>query len=203
MLTNTVFFIASLLAAGNSTAPPQPSVTVTKQDRITDHETSGNLESLNPVNCVPIAALSRTNTPADLLAGANKCADKADYESAVTLYSVAGAYGIFDTLRVRDQSALEALEVLRLNFANSLNERQKAAFGQAIQHALSDAKTHAALCTSLEELGPPDYFPTYMVQHGMNAFAGGTPGGELEKDFDAPKAWVTALDAAARCKAGA
>ena len=203
MLTKNLLVIFVLLfAASCSTVATQPPVTVTKNGKVTNFETAGNLQSLSPVDCVPIAALSRADTPADLLVGANKCAAKADYEAAVALYSVAGVYGTFDKLRVRDQSAHEALQALRVNFANSLNEQQKAAFGQVIRHTFSDTSTHDSLCASLKSLGPPNYFPTYMVQHGMNAFSGGTPGGELQPNFDAAKAWSTALDMAAHCKVG-
>ena len=53
----------------------------------------------------------------------------------------------------------------------------------------------------IERIGAPDYYPRYMVQHGMQAFLISDGSDGLVKDFDAPAAWKQALDSYLHCPA--
>jgi hypothetical protein len=47
----------------------------------------------------------------------------------------------------------------------------------------------------------PDYYPRYMVLHGIRAFSGNPHEGALVKDFDAPGVWKNLQSAYFHCPA--
>jgi hypothetical protein len=68
---------------------------------------------------------------------------------------------------------------------------QKQAFKQALTAVMSDPKKHADFCLSVRKIGPPDYFPKYLVMHGMNAFLSSHPEqNALVPNFDAQSTWA-------------
>jgi len=56
-----------------------------------------------------------------------------------------------------------------------------------------------AYCTRVRKIGPPDYYPRYMVQHGMRAFTGRKSPRGLVRNFNAEKAWEKSLDTYLHC----
>jgi hypothetical protein len=55
------------------------------------------------------------------------------------------------------------------------------------------------MCKEVERIGPPAYFPRYMIQHGMGAFLNNGSGDGLVKDFDAKAAWQESLAGYLHC----
>lgn len=53
---------------------------------------------------------------------------------------------------------------------------------------------HATLCEQVKKIGPPRYFPAYMVNHGMSAMIGAlsnqAPAAPLKADFNAAATWT-------------
>jgi hypothetical protein len=167
--------------------------TVSSAAQVTNHETKGNLESPNPTKCVKIANLTNQHNPADIFVGISKCLSSKNYKFASKLYMTAIAYGRYDTMRVKDKSAHQAISVLRMNTFSQLEEGQINEL-QAAMKIVSDDKT---TCDSIIKLGSPEYHPNYMLQHGMSAFTG--EGGGLVEDFKASEAWHKVIKDYLKC----
>ena len=55
------------------------------------------------------------------------------------------------------------------------------------------------LCAMMKTLGAPNYYPKYMILHGMNAFLG-IEGDGLKPNFDADREWGKILRNNLSCK---
>ena len=181
-----------LLTTACATAQNEPST-----PKVTNHEAKGNLQSPAPLGCVAIAELSNRNTPADITPAVRRCINAGDYVRAVELFAVAGAYGRFDKLRVPDETAHQAIAILQLSYFENLSQKQQDAFQGELKARFSDGSPPLLnFCKRIQRLGPPDYHPAYMLQHGMRAFTGD---GGLKKDFDPKAAWASILDGYVHC----
>jgi hypothetical protein len=176
----------------------QPGVIVTQQGKITNFETKDNLKSFHHLDCVDIAALTTDDTPADIYPAVRTCIDHGDFQRAARLLAIAGTYGRFDTLRVLDVSAHQAVQVLGMTNLRDLSQDAKEQF-QAAFKAVAGSDQLADLCGQVRKLGPPTYYPTYMMQHGMSAFTG--KGGGLKQDFNAAEAWDSSVSTYLHCPA--
>lgn len=56
----------------------------------------------------------------------------------------------------------------------------------------------ASLCAAVDRAGPPDYVPSYMIQHGMGTFLGRSDG-DLVRGFDPDKGWQDLLSGYMHC----
>lgn len=175
---------------------PQPGVIVTQKGNITNYETKDNLKSFHHLACVDVVALTKDNTPADIYPAVRTCIDHGDFQRAARLFAIAGAFGRFDTLRVLDKSAHQAIPALWMANLDGLGQDTKAQF-QATLKAISDSEQLAELCAQARKLGPPTYYPTYMTQHGLSAFTG--QGGGLKQDFNAAEAWDSSVSTYLSC----
>jgi hypothetical protein len=167
--------------------------TISSSAQVTNHEAKGNLESPNPIKCLEIENLTNQQNPADIFVGISKCLSTKSYKSASKLYMVALAYGRYDTMRVKDKSAHQAISVLRMNTFSQLEEGQINEL-QAAMKIVSDDKT---TCESIIKLGTPLYHPKYMLQHGMSAFT--TEGGGLVEDFKVNESWHKVIKEYLKC----
>lgn len=163
---------------------------------VTNFESKGNLESNNPSGCTGIDGLSNKNTPADIFIGIKKCLDEDNYENASQLYLAALVYGRYDTIRVEDKTAHQVIAVLRLNYLGGLSKEK-------IQKLQSEIKKSTenigSVCTSLKQLEKPDYYPRYMIQHGMGAFLGNKSKDGINSDFNPNKVWEDVLSGYLKC----
>ena len=166
--------------------------------QVKNHETAGNLESLNNIGCVASTEVKNTYTPADLYRATEVCIRKKDFDRAVFLSAMAGAYARFDAMRVSDPSAGSAQAAVRSKYMDSLSKRQQEAFYKKLSAVASDQNSLASMCQSIKQIGAPAYHPSYMIQHGMQAFSGDS-GGPLKKDFSAPSAWQETLTEFLHC----
>ncbi len=175
-----------------------PGATVTQHGNVTNVESKDNLKSFHHLDCIDVGALTTDNTPADMYPAVRTCINRGDYQRAARLSAIAGAYGRFDTLRVNDISAHQALQVLQLNNLQDLRQDAKDKFQATIKEIVaSDQITD--LCFQARKLGGPTYYPTYMTQHGMSAFTG--KGGGLKEDFNAAEVWESSLTTYLHCPA--
>jgi hypothetical protein len=163
----------------------------------TNYEAKGNLEAPNPASCVGMEKLTNKQNPADIFVGINECLSKKDYEKASYLFFAALAYGKYDTLRVKDKSAHQAISVLRMNSFSQLSEIEVTELQKSFGALMNDESQKKKLCDGLQTLGIPDYSPKYMMQHGMSAFTG--QGGGLIKDFDSAQSWDKVKVEFAKC----
>lgn len=156
--------------------------------------TPGNLEATMPLGCVDLDQLSNSHSPADMFHGVWACVQQEDYEKAIDLLLVARAYGFYDIDRVRDSSAHGAVQMLQIRIADAMDDAQHAAWAAVSESRQDMDLDQGPVCSRLMSLGPPDYFPYYMVQHGLRASVPPDTGNALREDFAPDRAWTTVLE---------
>ena len=167
--------------------------------RITRYETQGNLEVTNDLPCIAIDQVKNTYTPADLYRASAKCVNDRKYEEAVDLFIVAGSYGYFDKLRVADKSAHQAVSVLIMNNMGSLSEEQKTQWKIRLDSRSKQGSTELAdICQQIRKIGAPEYYPAYMIQHGIKAFTKDSAKPILD-NFDVQQAWGSTMTQYLHC----
>jgi hypothetical protein len=155
-----------------------------------DIEAEGNLKPTHALGCVDVENVSAVDTPVDLFNAAALCAQKDDYKRAAALVTVGTLFGRFDIERVSDKSSHDAVMMLRIGMASKLTKEQVSGVEAAMKSNARTPGFSSGLCAKMSSLGPPQYRPDYMIRHGMNAFTGGTKGGEMVAPFDAREAWT-------------
>ena len=181
----------------------QKTVTNRNGAQITNYETAGNLQVTHEIGCVSLGEITNRHTPADIFPGFAQCARDGEYEKALKLYFIGLSYGQFDTQRVSDETAHQAISVLLMSTAgyleeNTLNELQKIK-----TELLENDSKMKEICAEIKKIGLPKYHPGYMISHGMGAFTGSSSNNNgLNDDFDAEKEWIEIIDGMANeiCK---
>jgi hypothetical protein len=189
----TLLIVLLISACASASDRPEP-----KPAQITNYEAPGNLQSRTDVGCIKTKALKSTYTAADLYRSNAVCVKEKDLDSAVYSSALAGVYARYDSMRVADESAHQAQTVLRMNFANSLTKEEQESFMARLSAVAGDPASLAALCSRIRTIGPPNYHPTYMIQHGMGAFTG-SGGNGLVSNFDSAASWEKSLDSYLHC----
>lgn len=149
-------------------------------------------------DCIALHDLTPQHTPIELMRSVARCLEKENYHQAADLYTAAMTYGFYDTLRVSDNTAHQALMVVRMS---AFSEAEQAEL-ETLQDAIAARLEAPELCERLTALGAPQYHPDYMLQHGMEAFSAmPQEKGGLVADFDAAGAWQHALQTVPKCGA--
>lgn len=146
----------------------------------------------SPDICVEKRDLNNKLSPFDLWKSIRSCVMAENYEVAIYTYALAGSFGRFDTMRVADKTAHQAAGILPIAIMGSLPEDRKNAFQKHVQQALGNDSVRKAYCAEVESMGPPDYIPVYMIQHGMGAFSGASKE-PFVVPFDPKTAWPQAV----------
>ena len=169
--------------------PAPPKVIVEQNGKVTNITSEGNLASYHAVGCIPLSEAKNTFTPADIHKGLAQCIEQGNYDYAARMYLLALVYGIFDAERITDKTAGQAILVLNSNTFTSVPEDKKIKVDDAVKHIAKDSELLGKLCGEINKIGPPDYYPSYMILHGVRAFNGNPYDGALVKDFDTPGVW--------------
>ncbi|MFC2968823.1 hypothetical protein [Acidimangrovimonas pyrenivorans] len=181
--------LAAMLALAGSGASAQ----------ITTHETPGNLAPTRNPGCISVAQADKALTPADLTLGAYDCVQKADYDKAAALVILLQLRAAYDTRRVADVSAHDAGQVLFLSLHDALTTRQQTQLKQAFSRfGGTGSSNHQAFCKRMKAVGPPDYYPAYMIQHGLGAFLP-QKNKPLVSNFKPRAAWSEVLTGYMKC----
>jgi hypothetical protein len=184
--------LASLLVAACAAPGPDGGAGVTA------YEVEGNLESKKPLPCTGSASVTPEHTPADLYPASAACARAGRYAEAVELYAFAYSYAMYDTRRVSDETAHQAVNALQAENLVALPDEQKRAFLAYFQRSAEPGSpTIAQICSELRRVGRPEYEPTYMIQHGVAAVAGEK--NAPPPDFDPDQVWLEVLRDKMRC----
>lgn len=163
------------------------------------YEADGNLKSEKPLSCVDLSSVTNEHTPADILLGMKKCLEAKNYSSAAKLFAIAGVYGRYDSFRVKDKSAHQALVVIQQNMLMDFTDAEKNLLMEAMESELEKgSKNLTENCKAIRKIGPPKYLPKYMIQHGMQAFLNN---GEqwLTDGFDSDASWNLSLESYLHC----
>jgi SepF-like predicted cell division protein (DUF552 family) len=169
------------------------------QSRIKIYESPGNLESRYDIGCIGAHEVENKYTPTDLYKAVSKCANSGMYEEGTFLFAVAGVYGRFDALRVEDKSAHQAVVVASTETLSRLDKDKQTAFMKSLKATLDNPEGLAAVCKEIVRIGPPNYFPRYMIQHGIGSLLKEGAGDGLSKDFNAKAAWEQSLNDYLHC----
>jgi hypothetical protein len=107
----------------------------------------------------------------------------------VNLFALAGAYATFDGERVSDKSAAQAKTALIMTTFSVVSPEKKKIFSDKTKLDTNDPSLHEALCADIEKIGAPNYYPKYMILHGIKAFTGNPYDGALVDNFDPTATW--------------
>jgi TPR repeat protein len=164
-----------------------------------NYRVEGSLASTRIIGCIPLSKVQNTFTPPDLYRGLVDCISQDNYDFAVRLSALAGIYACFDAERVADKSAGQAKTVLVMNTFAGIPQEKKAKYVQRLTQATKDPERLGKICHEIREIGMPDYYPSYMILHGIKAFEGNPHNGALLKDFDSQKVWTNLLTTFLHC----
>lgn len=198
-------YVAAVMLAGAllpmlAQSQEQSPISVQKVGNVTNMSAEGNLAPTRQLNCIDLSEAKNTYTPPDLHTGIKQCLADDNYDRAVQLFALAGIYAKFDAQRVVDVSAKDGGQALIMQTFASATPEQKQGFRQAMSTISSDPEKHRSLCAAIGRVGPPDYFPRYMVMHGMNVFLKGpTDDRALVANFDAKATWADLQDQYLHC----
>ena len=164
---------------------------------ITQYSIEGNLEPKKNPGCLTMSEAVSSLNPADLTLGILECYKNDDVNKALDMFWVMKIRGFFDAKRVNDISAGAAIGMLQAELFGITGEN----FLIEMQNLLDQdtAKFFNRLCTTMKVLGPPDYYPEYMILHGMNAFLG-IEGDGLKPDFNIEVEWNKVIKTNLNCK---
>ena len=164
---------------------------------ITQYSIEGNLKPETNPGCVTMSEAVTSLTPADLALGILECYRNDDVNKALDMFWVMKIRGFFDAKRVNDASAGAAMGMLQAELFGITGEN----FLIEMQNLLDqdNATFFNRLCTTMKALGPPDYYPKYMILHGMNAFLG-IEGDGLKPDFNIDVEWNKVIQTDLDCK---
>lgn len=162
-------------------------------------EAPGNLAVTHDIGCASSSKLINKYTPADLYRGLAACIQNNNFKDGAFLFAIAGVYGRFDTFRVADKSAHQAISVLQMNTLTTLDKAKRDSLSAEVKKFASDPAKLQTTCNKIRKIGSPDYHPRYMIQHGMSAFTGGAANNGLIENFNVKDAWEKALDSYLHC----
>lgn len=182
-------FVASITALSFGFTVGSFAADSATQPKFRNYEAPGNLESKYDIGCIGVDKVESKYTPTDLYKAMSKCVGSGMYKEGAFLFAVAGVYGRFDTLRVVDKTAHQAVTVARMQALGAMDKDKQPTFQESVKATLGNSEGLAAACKEIVRIGAPDYYPRYMIQHGMGAFSRSDAGEELVKDFDAKAAW--------------
>jgi hypothetical protein len=166
-------------------------------------ETQGTLTRA----CVRFDQIDNSHSPVELYASVTDCAQNKRDADAVSLFVLAGMDSSFDSLRVTDKTAGQARQILIMGLFEGMPADVHVHFEAAIKALMDQPPRKAALCEQVKKIGPPQYFPAYMVNHGMGSVMGAIsnkpPPPPLEPNFDASATWANLLTNYLECSSAA
>ena len=146
--------------------------------------------------CIERSDIKSSYSPELLFKSSALCINDEKYNQAVDLYLVATAYGYFDTQRVLDKTAWQALDVIKTENFSAIDANKRNKFAEALRTRLDDMKT---TCTFLQKLGKPNYHPNYMIQAGVQSFASKSKNG-LVPNYNPNALWEETRFTFLRCQ---
>lgn len=153
--------------------------------------------------CVQLKSIDNSHTPMELYSSVSDCVQNNRDADAVGLFMLAGMDSSFDSARVADKTAGEARTILIMALFGGMATDVHARFEVAIKALMGDSSRRAMLCEEIEKIGPPQYFPAYMVNHGLgvmqSALANQAPSTPFEPKFDAAATWRELLTSYLEC----
>lgn len=193
--------LALALPAGAQQAEG-PKIVEETEGNITRAHVEGSLAPTQAIDCVLLSEARNTLTPPDLHTGLSKCIGKGEFVRAARLFVLAGVYARFDAERVADRTARAGGQVLILRTFAAFTQEQKQAFSREFDRITKDPLELQSTCAVIRNIGPPNYFPKYLVLHGVEAFSSPSPlKNALVPDFEPSSTWARLQSTYLHCPA--
>ena len=135
----------------------------------------------------------------------DSCIKESKYVDAVHFFALAGTYSFYDTQRVADTTGHQIHSLLLQQFLATLNKKQSDRLLKELNKTLGDKNKLSSVCTKIRSISAPDYYPEYMINHGLGAVTGknetdyGQSANGLIANFNAKNAWEKSLDGYLHC----
>lgn len=139
--------------------------------------------------CLTADEINNRFTPLHLYSAYSRCLSEGRIGDAHFLVVLGQVYGRFDARRVADPTAHQADLALRMQATENVQPETAAALKSHMASFAADQDKRAELCRRIERIGPPDYHPDYMINHGMSAYLKREQGNGLVAGFDPRGAW--------------
>lgn len=157
-----------------------------------------------PGGCLTPVQIRNDMTPMHLDAILLSCVAAKQMDNALFAFSLSGAFGYYDGLRVADPSARQAYRIIRMHTMGAFSAADKQAFVEHLESTLGNRDGRGRMCAAVLNQGPPTYYPRYMVQHGIGAMSAAanqrvdaTTG--LVKDLNMERTWNEAVRGYLKC----
>ncbi|MFB6230541.1 MAG: hypothetical protein ABEL04_05230 [Salinibacter sp.] len=172
---------------------PETEESGTASETATESDGAGDTAS-----CIGLKAVRASTSAGDLIGNILACTRSGKYQQAARLQMVGLTLQRYDAERVEDKTAHGAFQAKMGTAFKALPESTRKTVLAEMKTLLKNAEARAPVCERLQAIGPPTYQPAYMVAHGMGAMTEKMKGGDVAyeppTDFDAEKAWMTALE---------
>lgn len=180
--------------------PERPRIIEEQRGSVTNAHVEGSLAPTQDLACISLSESKQTYTPPDLHTAIAKCIAGAQFTKAAQLFMLSGIYLRFDAERIADKTVRGGGQVLILRTFLNFSKEQKEEFTKAFNQLAKNTSELQATCSELVRIGPPTYFPRYLILHGLNAFTSPNPlDNALIPNFDAESTWVHLQEAYAHC----
>ncbi len=195
----TVVFLSCLSGLAVVSGVASFAVDFSTRTRIGEYAALDQPKMTYEAECAPFPVSNNAMSPEDLYKAMAACVRQQNYKNATLLVALAGVNARYDVQRVSDRTAHKADNYLRSKAVAELSKPQQAMLSDAVQLEMNSPDNRSIICGAMERLGPPQYFPEYMLRYGMSSLvkSGGTSG--LVPDFDSDTAWRIALNSYLYC----
>jgi ankyrin repeat protein len=153
--------------------------------------------------CVQLDSIDNSHNPIELYSSLNDCLQNNRDADAVSLFILAGMDSSFDSLRVADKTAGQARTILIMALFGEMPPDEHTRFEASTKTFMDNPSHHATLCEQVKKVGPPQYFPAYMVNHGLgvmqSTLANQAPPTPLDPKFDAAATWRELITSYLNC----
>ena len=113
------------------------------------------------------------------------------------LFLLARIYGSYDISRVADSTSYQIIGILVKNSFKSMGENAGSIEHEINNELIKKPETFKEFCKIVKNIGKPNYHPTYMINHGMNAMQNGlllgqgkVKGNGIKEKFNENQSWV-------------
>ena len=127
---------------------------------------------------------NQTTVP-ELYEAMNACTMKGNYKEASKHLLLARAYGDFDAMRVQDVTARNAPQNMERMYFNDMSIRKLKRLQGELDKISSSETEKQSFCMHLDRMGPPNYYPRYMLDYGVKP----VQGSGLAPNFEPEKVW--------------
>lgn len=169
---------------------PAPASAMTQQSEVPPPTIPGTLDATHKRGCVALEAVDKSVQPPDLYKAIPQCIAAGRYPDAVELFMLAGLQVRFDSTRVTDKTAAQTGPLMIMNTFNPLPQEQRRKFADTFNVLIKEPRTLTQVCEGAQKLGPPMYYPEYMILRGIKASTGDPRVSALETGMNGQAVWT-------------